>query len=55
MEVALIGKAALVASVGNIRPGAQTCFSKLNPGAIEKGDGRQANILLKSADQRLFA
>ncbi len=55
MEVALIGKAALIANISNIIPGAQTRFGELYPGNVQESAGRQACILLKGSDKRLFA
>ena len=55
MEVALVGKAALVADVGNVIPGAQARFGELYPGDVQESTGRQARILFKGSDKRLFA
>ena len=55
MEVALIGKAGLIADVGYLVPGAQAAPGVLDPRHIDKAGRRQAGILLKGADQGLFA
>lgn len=53
--MALIGEAALVADVGNVIPGAQARFGELYPGNVQESAGRQASVLLKGSDKRLFA
>lgn len=55
MEVALIGKSGLIADVGYLIPGAQAAPGVLDPRHIDKAGWRQAGILLKDADQGLFA
>lgn len=53
--MALVGKAALVADVCNIIPGAQPRFSVFHAGDVEKAARRQAGVLPEGADQRLLA
>ena len=53
--MALVGKPGLVADVGDLIPGAQARFGKFDTRHIHKAGGGQAGVLLKGADQRLFA
>jgi hypothetical protein len=55
MKMALVGKPALVANVGNIIPGAQPRFGVLHAGDVEEAARRQAGVLPEGADQRLLA
>ena len=51
----LVGKPGLVADVGDLISGAQARFGKFDACHIHKAGGRQASVLLKGANQRLFA
>lgn len=53
--MALVGKTALVANVGNIIPGAQPRFGVFHAGDVEEAARRQAGVLLEGANQRLLA
>ena len=53
--MALIGKPALVADIGNIIPGAEPRFGVFHAGDVEKAARRQASVLPEGADQRLLA
>ena len=55
MKMALVGKSALVADVGNIIPGAQPRFGVLHAGDVEEAARRQAGVLPEGANQRLLA
>ena len=53
--MALVGKPAMVADVGNVVSGTQPRFGVLHAGDVEKADRRQAGVLPEGADQRLLA
>ena len=53
--MALVGKPALVADVGNVVSGTQPRFGVLHAGDVEKADRRQAGVLLEGTDQRLLS
>lgn len=53
--MALVGKPALVADIGDIIPGTQPRFGVLNAGDIEEAARRQARVLLEGTDQRLLS
>ena len=53
--MALVGKPALIADIGNFVPGPQPLAGVVNPYDVQITSWRQPGVLLKSADQRLFA
>ena len=53
--MALVGKPALVADVGNVVPARSRAFGVLHAGDVEKADRRQAGVLLEGTDQRLLS
>ena len=52
--MALIGKASLIADIGNFVPGPQPLAGIVNSYDVQITSRRQPGVLLKSADQRLF-
>lgn len=53
--MALVGKAALVADVGDVVSGTQPRLGVLHAGDVEEAARRQAGVLPEGADQGLLA
>jgi hypothetical protein len=52
MEMALVGKPALIADIGNLVSGPQPLAGIVNPYDVQITSWRQPGVLLKGTDQR---